>query len=78
MEDIEDQEVKAPEKWLWIKRHADTVAVIGTVLGIFWVLHAQIQSLDARLFQQGVRTDKLYEMFVDLLKDNLKEKAKGK
>ena len=59
-------------RWTWIKRHADTAAVIGTVLGIFWVLHAQIQSLDARLFQQGARTDKLYEMFVDLLKEGRK------
>lgn len=67
-----ENEVEQIGRWVWLKRHADTIAVVGTLLGVFWVLHAQIQSLDARLFQQGVRTDKLYEMFIDLLKDGKK------
>ena len=43
----------------------------GIVLGCFYVLHSDIKVLDSRMEQrmmaQEARTDRLYEMFIDLI-----------
>ena len=49
----------------------------GIVLGCFYVLHSDIKNLENRMEQrmlsQEARTDKLYEMFIELIQKN-KEK----
>ena len=41
------------------------ITILGTLLACFVFLSAQIQ-------QQSTRTDKLYEMFIDLVKEGRK------
>ena len=41
------------------------ITIIGTLLGCFFFLTARID-------QQAARTDRLYEMFIDLLKEGKK------
>jgi len=45
--------------------HAEFVIVFITLLGGFYMI-------DTKVAQQSQRTDKLYEMFIDLLKENKK------
>jgi hypothetical protein len=49
------------------------LSLAGMILGCFLFLHNQIDSLDQKMersiSQQSVRTDRLYEMFIDLLKE---------
>ena len=42
--------------------HIEWVVVLITLLGGFYML-------DGKIERQGHRTDRLYEMFIDLLKD---------
>lgn len=42
------------------------------VLGSFLFLHNQINNLEQKIERQCGRTDKLYEMFIDLIKENKK------
>lgn len=46
----------------WIQ----TLSIIATVLASAYYIHREVQ-MDMRT--QSARTDKLYEMFIDLLKD---------
>jgi len=46
--------------------------IILTVLGTFAFLWRELKTLESRLDNQGKRTDKLYEMFIDLLKEGRK------
>ncbi len=41
------------------------ITILGTLIGCFIFMNSQIQ-------QQAARTDRLYEMFIDLLKENRK------
>lgn len=45
--------------------HVEWVVVLVTLLGGFYLL-------DGKIERQGERTDRLYEMFIDLLKDSKK------
>lgn len=45
--------------------HVEWVVVLVTLLGGFYLL-------DGKIERQGARTDRLYEMFIDLLKDGKK------
>ena len=45
------------------------VAMITPSVICFIFLHNQIFRLEQKMDQQGARTDRLYEMFVDLLKE---------
>ena len=45
--------------------HAEWVVVLVTLLGGFYML-------DGKIERQGERTDRLYEMFIDLLKEGKK------
>ena len=53
----------------WIQ----TLSIMATVIGCAYYIHRDIQqditSQTARLDQQAARTDRLYEMFIDLLKE---------
>lgn len=56
----------------WIQ----TASIIGTVITAAAYLHVQmkneIKEIRAALSTQGFRTDKLYEMFIDLVKEGRK------
>lgn len=45
--------------------HFEFIVLLITLLGSFYLL-------DAKIEKQGQRTDKLYEMFIDLIKENRK------
>lgn len=49
------------------------ITILTAVLACFGVLYAEIKGLDGKLERstaaQIARTDKLYEMFIDLLKE---------
>jgi hypothetical protein len=45
--------------------HVEWVVVLITLLGGFYLL-------DGKIERQGATTDRLYEMFIDLLKDGKK------
>lgn len=45
--------------------HVEFVTLLVTVLGSFYLL-------DAKIERQSARTDKLYEMFIDLIKEGRK------
>lgn len=48
--------------------HVEWVVVLITLLGGFYLL-------DGKIERQGCRTDRLYEMFIDLIKESRKEKT---
>ena len=50
------------DKW---STHVEWAILMVTILGAFYVL-------DAKIERQGHRTDRLYEMFIDLLKEGRK------
>jgi hypothetical protein len=45
------------------------VTILTAVVACFAVLYSEIKGLDAKLERQSHRSDRLYEMFIDLLKD---------
>lgn len=45
--------------------HVEWVVVLVTLLGGFYLL-------DGKIERQGARTDRLYEMFIDLVKEGKK------
>lgn len=45
------------------------MAIISTLLAGVAYIHADVKEMRREAHQQGQRTDRLYEMFVDLLKD---------
>ena len=53
----------------WI---VEMATIIGVFLACFIFLHNQIDRLDIKLEKQNARTDKLYEMFIELIKENKK------
>lgn len=50
--------------------------IIVTILGSSWFVWSEMKGietkLDQKIEQQSQRTDKLYEMFIDLLKEGRK------
>lgn len=56
----------------WIQ----ALSIIATVIGSAYYIHCGIQSdiktTNERIDQQSARTDRLYEMFIDLIKENKK------
>ena len=53
-------------KW---STHVEFVVVFITLLGGLYALDAKFERLDARIDQQSARTDRLYEMFIDLVRE---------
>ena len=53
--------------------HAEFAIIFITLLGGFYMLDGKIERTNEKIAQQGARTDKLYEMFVDMRKDFYKE-----
>lgn len=47
--------------------HVEWVVVLVTLLGGFYLL-------DGKIERQGQRTDRLYEMFIDLIKETKNER----
>lgn len=47
-------------------------SIIIFVLGTYASLWREIKKLESRMDKQSDRTDRLYEMFIDLLKDGRK------
>lgn len=52
--------------WVFFTEWATTIA---TFLICFMFLYSQINALDRKIDRQSERTDKLYEMFIDLVKE---------
>ena len=50
------------------------ITIVGAVLTCFGILYAEIKGLDSKIDRQGQRTDRLYEMFIDLIKQTKCEK----
>lgn len=50
--------------------HVEWVVVLMTLLGGFYLL-------DGKIERQGARTDRLYEMFIDLLKETKYQNCKN-
>lgn len=48
------------------------LGIISTILGTFGFLYREIKTLETRIDNQSDRTDKLYEMFIHLLKESKK------
>jgi hypothetical protein len=44
------------------------ITIIVTLLGGIFYIHNDVKEIRKEMLQQGNRIDKLYEMFVDLLK----------
>ncbi len=49
------------------------LTILGAVLTCFWILFSEIRGLDSKIDRnveiQSLRSDRLYEMFIDLLKE---------
>lgn len=45
------------------------ITILTAVFACFGILYSEIKGLDGKIERQGERTDKLYEMFIDLLKE---------
>lgn len=56
--------------------HAEWVVVFVTLMGGFYTIdnkiESQIHSIREEILAQSQRTDKLYEMFIDLVKETKK------
>lgn len=52
------------------------LTLAGIVIACFFFLHSEVKavncSMQDRMLSQEQRTDRLYEMFIDLVKDNKK------
>ena len=61
------------EKTREIIHHLEWFTVLATILGGFFLLSNRMDNMDQRshdmMQKQSERTDRLYEMFVDLLKE---------
>ena len=52
-----------------ISNHKDLFSILSVmIIGIVW-LHMEIKDIKIDLTHQAQRTDRLYEMFIDLLKE---------
>jgi len=49
----------------WIQ----VLTIIVTLLGGIFYIHSDVKEIRRDLQQQGARTDRLYEMFISLLRD---------
>lgn len=49
----------------WIQ----VLSIIATLIGGIFYIHSDVKEIRQDMQQQGNRIDKLYEMFVDLLKE---------
>lgn len=45
------------------------ITLLGALFTCFGLLYSELKSLDSKIDRQGARTDRLYEMFIDLLKE---------
>lgn len=54
------------EKVKEIVHHLEWAALLFTIIGGFYILDAKIER---KIDMQSQRTDRLYEMFIDLLKE---------
>lgn len=67
------KEEKQTSNW---PSHIERVILIFTLIGGFYLLDSKIENLSAaqtaRLDQVNTRTDQLYTMFIDLVKENKK------
>lgn len=55
----------------WVS-HAEFVVLFITLLGGFCLLDSKIERAHERIDRHGERTDRLYEMFIDLVRENRK------
>jgi hypothetical protein len=54
---------------LFVSGLASVITIIATIVGCTYYIHRDIKS---DMERQTSRTDRLYEMFIDLLKENRK------
>lgn len=50
-------------------QHIEWFAVLITMIGGFFLMMGRMDTLDQKIENQSTRTDRLYEMFIDLLKE---------
>lgn len=77
MKQIEDYILMGAEHMSEKKSAVGWIMEMTTIIGVFLVcfmfLYNQIEKLDMKLEKQAQRTDKLYEMFIDILKEQKKQ-----
>lgn len=59
----------------WLAKHEVTIGLGVAIITFIWSIHSmdsRMVAMDTRMIAQEQRIDKLYEMFVDLLKENRK------
>jgi hypothetical protein len=49
--------------------HVEFIVIFITLLGGYFMIEQQISTQTARIDQINCRTDQLYQMFIDLLKE---------
>lgn len=50
--------------------HAEFIVIFITLLGGYFMIEQQISTQTARIDQINTRTDLLYQMFIDVIKEN--------
>jgi len=45
------------------------LTIVATLLGGIFYIHSDVKDLKSDIKQQNSRTDRLYEMFIDMLKE---------
>lgn len=73
--------MKQEKKWKKSKAFLlEWITIIGVFLTCFGILYTEIKGLDAKIERnttaQSLRSDRLYEMFIDLLKETKCSKVK--
>ena len=64
-----ENEIILTEKTIHRTVIVEWVTILGAIIACFGILYIQINNLESKITLQSQRTDKLYEMFIDLLKE---------
>lgn len=54
---------------IWTAIAANVVIVVASLLGGIFYIHSDVKEIRKDMQQQSARIDRLYEMFVDLLRE---------
>lgn len=69
MEKEENKDEKSRSTIIGFKQHMDTAVVLVTLIGGFYLIDGKIERQSVT---QSQRTDRLYEMFIELVKEGKK------
>lgn len=65
-------ENKESTRWYWqpvVEIVIVIVSILGTTLPLYLHTDSKIQAIHQEIKEQNARTDRLYEMFIDLVKE---------